>query len=217
MKKKILWEKWIDPFLSNLDEVELSAGAEDEDGGYKDSYQQMEDIVKKGGPKKNYTGPVMVGPMGVIPLNEYNTPSKVYCFWMGHTNFDITRAVAKLIEEVPGVEALDIFTRYRFRVAFGKAFIDKDTGQASSVMRDIEKAICCNQQEENKVVEKVKKSSTEVNLNLLKSHLKKNYPYWVIYTLPDGTYGTYGSQTKEEAIKETETHPEHKVVASSWE
>lgn len=215
MKKKIIWEKWIDPFLSNLDEIELSAGAEDDDNGYKDSYQQMEEMVKRGGPKKNYTGPVMVGPMGVIPLNEYNTPSKVYCFWMGHANFDITRAVAKKIEEVPGVETLDVFTRYRFRVSFGKSFIDKDTGQASDVMREIEKAVCNNKQEEKVVKEK--KSSSEVNLNLLKNHLKKNYPYWVIYVLPDGTYRTYGSQTKEEAIKETENHQEYKVVASSWE
>jgi hypothetical protein len=65
-----------------------------------------------------------------------NTMSgKIFNFWIGHTNFDITHKVADVIEKTDGVETLDIFTRYRFRIAVGKAFDD------SSVMRDINKRV----------------------------------------------------------------------------
>ena len=70
-------------------------------------------------------------PMGIIPINESTASGKIFNFWVGHTNFDITNALALIIEETPGVETLDIFTRYRFRIGIGKAFHD------SKVMRDI--------------------------------------------------------------------------------
>jgi hypothetical protein len=54
---------------------------------------------------------------------------------MGHTNFDISKKIAQIIERTDGVETLDIFTRYRFRVSIGKAFDDSET------MRNINKTI----------------------------------------------------------------------------
>jgi hypothetical protein len=42
---------------------------------------------------------------------------------------------ADIIETTSGVETLDIFTRYRFRIGVGKAFSD------SEVMRDINNKI----------------------------------------------------------------------------
>jgi hypothetical protein len=54
---------------------------------------------------------------------------------MGHTNFDISKKIAQMIERTDGVETLDIFTRYRFRVSIGKAFDDSET------MRNINKTI----------------------------------------------------------------------------
>jgi hypothetical protein len=69
--------------------------------------------------------------MGVIPINENTASNKIFNFWMGHTNFDITKDIVDTIEETSGVESLDIFTRYRFRISVGKAFDD------SQIMRDI--------------------------------------------------------------------------------
>ena len=74
---------------------------------------------------------VMATPMGIIPVNENTASGKIFNFWVGHTNFNITKHLAGVIENIDGVETLDIFTRYRFRVGIGKAFIDSD------VMRDI--------------------------------------------------------------------------------
>ena len=73
--------------------------------------------------------------MGIIPITENTASNKIFNFWLGHTNFDITKDIALLIEETTGVETLDIFTRYRFRISVGKAFDD------SSVMRNINKKV----------------------------------------------------------------------------
>ena len=54
---------------------------------------------------------------------------------VGHTNFDITKNVQQIISSVTGVEILDIFTRYRFRIAVAKAVKDRN------VMNDFSKAI----------------------------------------------------------------------------
>ena len=55
---------------------------------------------------------------------------------MGHTNFNISTITANIIESSEGVETLDIFTRYRFRISVGKAFSD------SKILREISSRIC---------------------------------------------------------------------------
>ena len=69
---------------------------------------------------------VIATPMGIIPMNEYTCSSKIFNFWTGHANFDLTEEVADIIETSPGVESLNIFTRYRFRIGIGKAFKDAE-------------------------------------------------------------------------------------------
>jgi hypothetical protein len=74
---------------------------------------------------------VMATPMGIIPVTENTASSKIFNFWVGHTNFNISRKIAQIIEDTSGVETLDVFTRYRFRIAIGKVFTD------SNVMKNI--------------------------------------------------------------------------------
>ena len=69
------------------------------------------------------------------PVTEKIPSGKIFNFWVGHTNFDITRNIQQVISSVTGVEILDVFTRYRFRIAVAKAFKDRN------VMNDISKAI----------------------------------------------------------------------------
>lgn len=78
---------------------------------------------------------VMATPMGIIPITENTASSKIFNFWLGHTNFNITKKIAQTIEDIDGVETLDVFTRYRFRIGVGKAFSDSD------VMRNINKQL----------------------------------------------------------------------------
>ena len=60
--------------------------------------------------------------MGMIPYTDNTASSKIFNFWVGHTNFDLTPVIVKKIELIEGVETLDVFTRYRFRVGIGKLF-----------------------------------------------------------------------------------------------
>ena len=55
--------------------------------------------------------------------------------WMGHTNFDITKDIKEVLNEVQGIELMRVCSRYRFFIGVGKMFDFK------TVRKDIEKAI----------------------------------------------------------------------------
>lgn len=142
-KNIIIWEKWYDPFgFDDEDQDTL----QDEDKEYSNDYydeeqeeeHQEEDIKetnkKYNTEKKNIK--VIATPMGVIPINEHTASGKIFNFWVGHTNFNISTITANIIESSEGVETLDIFTRYRFRISVGKAFSD------SKILREISSRIC---------------------------------------------------------------------------
>lgn len=125
----IIWEKWKDPLgYDDQDDTELDASNDisyDEDG-----HDQPYEIVKQSKVKK-IKCQIISTPFGIIPLNENTASSEIFNFWTGHSNFAITQDIANLIEDTDGVETLNIFTKYRFRIAIGKAFND------SFVMREI--------------------------------------------------------------------------------
>ena len=112
IKPLIIWEKWRDPFGGDEDIDTLLDEEENED---------ITVVQSK----------VIVTPMGIIPLSENTIASKIFKFWSAHTNFTVSKNVAILIEQIEGVETLDIYTRYRFRISVGKAFNDRE------VMSDI--------------------------------------------------------------------------------
>lgn len=134
--KIILWQKWTNPYeLPNDDGSVLSDIPDSElnDSSHWDSYE--EDTTNESQDTEDNSvvfrpsTKVIMTPMGVIPLHDKVACTKIFKFWIGHTNFSITNNVASTIEEVNGVETLDIFTRYRFRIAIGKAFADREVMQ----------------------------------------------------------------------------------------
>ena len=130
-KPTIVWEKWIDPFGRDIDEAKWT--------DYNSNIADINDIVSENEDldeedhtyyrKDTINNPIKViaSPLGLIPYNEHTASSKIFNFWLGHTNFNITETIKTAIEECDGVEILDIFTRYRFRIAVGKCFSDADT------------------------------------------------------------------------------------------
>lgn len=119
MKKySIAWEKWDDPLMFDESDTPI---IEDNDG---DAPTIRTKTLK-----------MVITPMGAIPYNETTAASNIFNFWVGHTNFNISKNISDLLEECEGVETLDIFTRYRFRVGIGKAF------EAGDVMRGINNKI----------------------------------------------------------------------------
>lgn len=120
----IIWQKWFDPFGDDDPNITKIHGDEDEDDNLDHEELENDSLLQK---------PVraIATPMGLIPYTENTASSKIFNFWVGHTNFSITKSISDIIEQIDGVETLDIFTRYRFRIAIGKAF------DCSKVMRSI--------------------------------------------------------------------------------
>jgi hypothetical protein len=137
MNKKIIqWEKWRDPFGIEDSETDY-LGIEEEATYIDEDSESIESGYKAGSfPSSAINGPVKIisTPMGLIPIDS-NMTNKLFNFWTGHTNFDITKKIKETIESTEGVETLEIYTRYRFRVGVGKAFNDSD------VMRSINKSV----------------------------------------------------------------------------
>ena len=116
----IVWEKWVDPFGQALEEAKWTDYENEIDTLNDIEYIDDEDMEMR--PIK-----AIATPMGIIPYNELTAPSSLFNFWVGHTNFDITKKIVDIIEKSDGVEILDIFTRYRFRIGIGKCFNDSET------------------------------------------------------------------------------------------
>lgn len=114
---KIGWEKWRNPVNPEKDpSLELKKKTLME--ALEEELGEMESF------KNDY--PMIVTDMGIIPILESNDPEKVFDFWVGYTDFDITNKVATKIKNVQGVEILDIWTRYRFRICVGRMFRSED-------------------------------------------------------------------------------------------
>lgn len=126
-KPIIIWQKWVDPFGEDTQESKWL----DYDDVEHREYDSLESPEKEQPAKIK----VIASPMGLIPYNEHTASGKIFNFWTGHTNFDLTKNIIDILEEIDGVETLDIFTRYRFRVGIGKCFDD------SSVMSNINEII----------------------------------------------------------------------------
>lgn len=125
---KIMWEKWHDPFGQDLDQIkETDYDNEIDDLPQKYIKDPDTDQIFESEPVKKKSVKVIASPMGLIPYNEHTACGKIFNFWIGHCNFDITNDLTKIIETTDGVEILDIFTRYRFRIGIGKCFGDGDT------------------------------------------------------------------------------------------
>tara|TARA_Y100000004_G_scaffold179670_1_gene223505 strand:+ start:615 stop:1058 length:444 start_codon:yes stop_codon:yes gene_type:complete len=121
---QIVWQKWFDPLgeddhenYPDIEDVEDVENAE----YYKDS---QDNDIEDNGETDFFKRPtkVIMTPMGMIPYNENTASNKIFNFWIGHTNFNLSLPVCTIIEQEEGVETLDIFTRYRFRIGVGKLF-----------------------------------------------------------------------------------------------
>lgn len=117
---QIVWQKWFDPLGEDDHEDIEDAGTE----YYTDEEAEEIDEEDTDPGTDFFRRPtkVIMTPMGLIPYNENTASNKIFNFWIGHTNFNLSLPVCTIIEQEEGVETLDIFTRYRFRIGVGKLF-----------------------------------------------------------------------------------------------
>lgn len=203
MNNKIIWTKWIDPFRKI---VEKNVEEDENDINFISAHDSFQDetiqkrFLSSDDEAQDKTGPVVIGPFGIIPLQEHNLPGKLFNFWMGHTNFSITNKVKEIIQNVEGVETLDIYTRYRLRLGIAKAFNEK------AVKKAIEAAV-----NPEPVAEKPKDKNE--NLKFL---LKNKFKFWAIYTMADGRSQISGGDSIE-AVKAKGYEKDAKEIFYSWQ
>ena len=133
-KVDVLFEKWHDPFFDDASEAPAEDDlmtAEEAEGLLRMDGIEPEEMM---GASIRPT-PFLATSMGPMSITEHTQPSKVFNFWVGHSNTQITTPIGEAIAKVEGVEVLTVFSRYRFRVGIGKMFKD------GKVFRDIRKAI----------------------------------------------------------------------------
>jgi hypothetical protein len=117
-------------------------------------------------------------------------------FWMMHTNFDIDAEAVKKIETISGVETLDLFTRYRARIGFGKVF------------------------DENKVMKRIKlafkKEKISSTIEKLKESLNKEKKFWAILVFKDKKIKIFKEDTKELVQQKLDSEIQYEEIHKSW-
>ncbi len=174
MNKKIIWEKWRDPTTAL---VPGASEPEEDDVEARSSRDLLLEDEPSHEPskKRGGFGPAVVGPMGIIPLHEHNLPSKLFNFWMGHCNFDLSGKVINVVKRVAGVETLDVFSRYRFRLGIARGFVP------AIVRGDFEDAACG------------RKAVAD-----LKTLLRDRYSHWAVLELHGGRLEVAGGDSPAE-------------------
>lgn len=124
MGRKIGWQKYEDviqsemysPFTSMLFD-DMSEEPPDDMSDEESDFQETETVF--------------------VPKNFYETISLMSRFdcWIGHTNFNLTNTIKNKLNEVDGIEVLNVMSRYRFFIGIGKMF------KFSDVRKQIEETI----------------------------------------------------------------------------
>jgi len=164
-----VWEKWKDPLLSNFDETEWPGYDMDEDG----------EAVPFHSAERQ---PIMHTPFGVVSIMNDSLGSKSFDFWILHTNFDIRENIVKAIEQVNGVETLEIYTRYRIRVGFPRSGLFRPR----DIMHEIEEAIYdIDRDSQNQLLIGL---DTDVAKKVIdaRNKIEEKYEYWAIWVVPNG-------------------------------
>lgn len=124
MKKKVKFERWSDPLNANVVDNEWPGFNVDEDGDAQPVYASK-------------MTQVMHTPFGALSMLSNTVAANQFDFWWMHTNFDITNEIRDTVKKVPGVETLEVSTRYRARVGFPKSGFFA----GNQVMHDIQEAV----------------------------------------------------------------------------
>lgn len=120
MKNKIGWQKYealLEEQMSSTFITDLLKNSVDtmieEDNAEETAYQDQEEQVDD-------SDSIMI-PMSSKLIEDAMMITNFDC-WLGHTNFDITPDVKRILDSTQGVELLRVMSRYRFFIGVGKMF-----------------------------------------------------------------------------------------------
>lgn len=165
MENKIAWEPW--QIVPNLPEFPPE---ESLDPTFLDGMDQED-------PMAGMIGipiiPRITTPLGHFSIDDPMSPLNMCDCWTGHTNFDITPAIAEAIESIPGVEIFKTVTRYRFFLGVAKLFEFREVRVAINDIIDAESEAVNNDISDEEVLE------------VLQDHVS-TFKRWAIFLSNDG-------------------------------
>jgi hypothetical protein len=121
-------------------------------------------------------------PVGLVAVQPYADMTRAFDFWIGNTNFDVTPEVERLIEACPGVESLEILTRYRFRIGIGLVF---DSGEVRAELRRLLLDEAFEPSEENPFGYDLAPDMRE-RVDVVRKAASEENPFWALIVLPNG-------------------------------
>jgi hypothetical protein len=211
-QKKIVWEKWIDPLNSNVDEVEYPGydlpSQENEDStieflsvdeNFEDKYE--EHLNDDSESQKNMIyNPVRIvqTPQGFVTLTEHSFASKSFDFWTMHYNQDITEKIISEIEKCPGVESVNAITRYRARLGFNRILLQSGAFDLNEIRKSVELAVLkCDSNKALSYETKYSEMQEDTDLIGFSEDIKQKVKnqvlelqknkFWAMYVFPNGS------------------------------
>jgi hypothetical protein len=183
---KIIFEPWKDPLLS------IAQRSNDDDPSDNEYEEIRGEFSDEEAPQQSGPSPVLMTPMGIIPINPQSVASRNFNFWIAHTNFPLNARCMQVFTNAPGVEILRIFTPYRAWFAIGKAF------DVTEVKNNLEKVLI------EAVTPKAKTPSATTG------------PEWALVRRRDGTTETI--KGSEATLVQTLDNRKDivEIVAASW-
>jgi hypothetical protein len=177
--KKIVWEAWVDPYHGNANDFGIDSSINQQPTNDLFS-EENSDTVFGIEPKK-----IIGTPYGLLSVTEDTLVSSKFEFWVLHTNFDITKDFIQKLEQIPGIETIETFTRYRLRVGFPKTpfFNTSDTKYKVSKLID-----SLNEESLNTCLINLYKSYGNKKAEEIQEIYKNinNSKFWNIFIYPNG-------------------------------
>lgn len=112
-----------------------------------------------------------------LPLSDDYENNLEWNFFLCTTNFNITNGVVELINGIPGVEVLNIVSRYKMKIGIGSLFNEDDVKDniIDSVYASFEKPIVT-------IPQVVKKTQNEIYFENLKRMYKEYKFFATVFT-----------------------------------
>lgn len=213
VERKCVWQKYVDPLNSNLDEIEPMGFEPEENTNNIEFYDISEnsvaianknldeDFFKNLGKKLHSIRPLKVinTKLGLLTVTETAVAGYHFDFWTLHTNFAISEEIAKIICDCPGVDAFIPMTRYRCRVGFPKSGLFN----ISECKLKIENSIC-NVENTNIEPENLKMifaDDVKEKIDNKIAELKSRSKCWALYVLPNGNMEILESEIANSVFK----------------
>lgn len=184
MKKKVKFERWVDPLNTNIQETEWP--------GFNQNAEGEEQPVHAAKLTQ-----VLHTPFGMLTALNNTSAANQFDFWWMHTNFDITNEIRDIVKRVPGVETLEIGTRYRARIGFPKSGFFA----GNQIMSDIQKAITAvDRARQNEALIGLPNTVAH-NVIDMRDQLDDKFDNWALLILPNGHIEAMTAEKSDEVFR----------------